>query len=170
MILGIAPLVVVALLVVVPVAGSGDAAPIALGAGIAAVALVAWSLRTGATPPLLMAVLLLLVEFAASIVFGDVGIGFVPVAAAGLYLVIELTMRSLEVRGRHAGWRSFRPADAVSVGGVAIGVAAIAWLVALASSGRELPEGIFVQAVGIAAAAGVIGVIWVLVSRDQPGE
>lgn len=170
MILAVAAVVVAGLLVVLPVAGAGTAAPIALGAGIVAVALVAWSLATGATPPLLMAVLLMLVEFAGSLVFAGARLALVPIAAAGLYLVVELSLRSLELRGRHPGWRSFRVSDAIGVATVTLLVGVMAWLVAIAATGFDLPEGIFIQAVGIAAAAGVIGVIWLLVGRDQPGR
>ena len=166
MTLAVAALLVTGVLGVLPLAGAGTAAPIAIGAGIAAVALVAWALTTGATPPLLMAVLLLFVEFAAALVLGDAGLSLVPMAAAGLYLVVELSLRSLEVRGRHPGWRSFRLSDAVGVAAVAFLFGAMAWMVAIAATGFDLPEGIFIQSVGIAAVAAVIGVVWLLVGRE----
>ena len=166
MILAVAALLVAGVLATLPLPSAGTAAPIAIGAGIGAVALVGWALATGATPPLLIAVLLLFVEFAGTIVFGDPGLFLVPIGAAGLYLVIELSLRSLEVRGRHPGWRSFRVSDAVSVAAVTFLVGALAWMVAMGATGFDLPEGIFIQSVGIAAAAAVIGVVWLLVGRE----
>jgi len=165
-ILAIAALLVAGVLAVLPVPSAGTAGPIASGAGVGAVALVAWSLATGATPPLLMACLLLFGEFAGTIVFGDAGMHLVPMGAAGLYLVVELSLRSLEARGRHPGWRSFRLSDAMSVGAITFLVGATAWTVAIASTGFDLPEGIFVQSVGIAAAAAVVGVVWLLAGRE----
>ncbi len=161
-----ASLAVAAALALLPVIGAGQGAPIALGAGLAAVAFVAWTLSTGVTPPIIMATLLLTVELAGVVVFGDPPLGLVPIAAAGLYLLVELSMRSLETRGRHPGWREFRWVDAVRTGGVAVLVGLITWLVTILATGPDLPGGIFMHSVGIAAAAAVIGVIWLLVGRE----
>ena len=170
MILAAAAIVVAGLLAVLPAIGTGTAAPIALGAGIIAVGFAAWSLSTGATPPLLLAVLLLLAELAGSLVFGNAATGLVPIGAAGLYLVVELSMRSLEIRGRHPGWRSFGWADATSIAGVALAVGTMAWLVSTLADGIDLDAGIFLHGVGIAAAAAVLGVLWLLVGRDHPAS
>ena len=167
MTLAVAAVLVAALLAALPITGSGTAAPIAVGAGLAAVAFVAWSMSTGATPPLLLAVLLLLAEYGGVIRFGTGWLALVPIAAAGLYLLIELSVRSLETRGRQPGWRAFRWSDTFRVGGVTALVGLMAWFVALLATGTEPPGGIFMHAVGIAGAAAVIGVIWLLVARED---
>jgi hypothetical protein len=154
------------LLVVLPVTEAGKAAPIAVGAGIAAVALLALSLGTGVTPPLLLAGLLIVADFAAVLVLGDAHWGIAPVAAGGLYLAVELTMRSLEVRGRLPGWRTFTTVDGVAVAVTTAGIAAMAWVAAIVGTADALPRGIFAQAVGVAAVAAVIGILWVLVDRE----
>jgi hypothetical protein len=165
-ILGAAALVVSALLVVIPVTGAGKAAPIAVGAGITAVSLLALALGTGVTPPLLLAALLIVGDFAAVLVLGDAHWGIAPVAAGGLYLVVELAMRSLELRGRLPGWRTFTAGDAVAVAAVTAGIVAMAWVAAFVGTADALPRGIFAQAVGVAAVAAVIGILWVLVDRE----
>jgi hypothetical protein len=153
-------------LVVFPLVEAGSAAPIAIGAGIAAIGLLALSLATGVTPPLLLAVLLILGDFGAALVLGDADRRMAPVAAGGLYLVVELAMRSLEIRGRLPGWRSFTVRDAVAVGAVTVAVVAMAWAAAAVGTGEALPGGIFTQAVAVAAVAAVIGIVWVLVDRE----
>ena len=169
MIVASAAIAVAVLLAALPIVGAGAAAPIALLAGFVAVAFTAWSVTTGATPPLLIAVLLLLGESAGVILFGSGWLALVPIAAAGLYLVIELSARSLEIRGYQPGWRDFAWPDALRLGGVALLVASMAWVAAFLATGTEPPGGIFMHAVGIAAAAAVIGVIWLLVGRDEVG-
>ena len=129
-------------------------------------ALLALSLGTGVTPPVLLAVLLIVGDFAAVLVLGDAHWGIAAVAAGGLYLVVELTMRSLEVRGRLPGWRTFTVGDGVGVVAIAAGIVAMAWVAAIVGSADALPQGIFAQAVGVAAAAAVIGILWVLVDRE----
>ena len=58
MILAIAAVGVAALLAVLPAFGAGTGTPIAVGAGVLAVGFTAWSVTSGATPPLVIAVLL----------------------------------------------------------------------------------------------------------------
>lgn len=168
MILAAAALAVAGVLVILPAFAAGEAAPIALGAGIIAVAFTGWTLASGATPPLLIAVLLLFAELAGSIVFGSASLALVPIAAAGFYLLVDLSIRSLETRGRHPGWRDFRWSDALRSTGVATLVGLMAWLVSALATGIDVPGGIFMHGVGIAAAAAVIGVIWLLVGRNDP--
>lgn len=166
MTLGVAAVVVAALLVALPVAWAGEAAPIAVGAGIAAVAALALAVATGATPPLLLAAFLIVGDFAAVLVLADAPWAIAPVAAGGLYLSAELTMRSLEVRGRLPGWRSFGAGDGVRLAGTTAAIAAMAAAATVVGSAEALPQGIFAQAVGVAAAAAVIGILWVLVDRE----
>lgn len=167
MILAVTSLTVAGVLVIVPAFAAGEAAPIALGAGIIAVAFTGWALASGATPPLLIAVLLLFAELAGAIVFGGARLALVPAAAVGLYLLVDLSIRSLEIRGRHPGWRDFRWSDALRITGVATLVGLMAWLVSVVATGVDVPGGIFMHGVGIAAAAAVIGVIWLLVGRGD---
>jgi hypothetical protein len=152
-------------LALVAALASGTAAPLAIGVGLMALGLTGWTLTTGAIPPLLIASILLFAEFTGLIVFEAAPRLAVPMAAAGLYLVVELAVRSLELRGIHPGWRSFAAADALAVAATALVVGLMAALVAAVAT-RSGPEGIFYDAVGIAAAAAVIGVIWLLVRRD----
>ena len=168
MTLAAAAIVAAGVLAMLPAIGTGTGMPIALGAGIIAVVFTAWSLSTGAIPPLLIAMLLLFAEQAGSIVFGNATTGLVPIGAAGLYLVIELSMRSLEVRGRHPGWRSFGRADAIGITGITLLVGTMAWLISALAGGIDLDGGIFLHGIGIAATAAVLGVIWLLVGRDHP--
>lgn len=168
MILAVATLVVAGVLVILPAFAAGEAAPIALGAGIIAVAFTGWGLASGATPPLLIAVLLLFAELAGSIAFGSARLALVPIGAAGLYLLVDLSIRSLEIRGRHPGWRDFRWSDALRTTGVATLVGLMAWLVSALATGIDVAGGIFIHGVGIAAVAAVIGVISLLVGRDDP--
>ena len=168
MILAVASLAVAGVLVMLPAFAAGEAAPIALGAGIIAVAFTAWALTSGATPPLLIAVLLLFAELAGSIVFGSARLAMVPIGAAGLYLLVDLSIRSMEIQGRHPGWRDLRRSDALRTTGIAALVGSMAWLVSVIATGIDVPEGIFMHGVGIAAAAAVIGVIWILVGRYDP--
>ncbi|GMQ85145.1 MAG: hypothetical protein BMS9Abin07_0710 [Acidimicrobiia bacterium] len=167
MILAVVALGVVTVLAIVPALEAGEAAPIALGAGTIALAFTGWALMTGATPPLLMAALLLFAEIAGAIVFGSARPAMVPIAAAGLFLLVEMSVRSLETRGRHPGWRDFRWSDAVRSTGVATLVGLMAWLVSVSATGIDVSGGIFMHSVGIAAAAAVIGVIWLLVGRGD---
>jgi hypothetical protein len=162
-----AAIFVASLLAALPIAGAGTGAPIAIGAGVLAVGFTAWSVTTGASPPLLIAALLLFGESAGVILFGAGWLALVPITAAGLYLVIELSVRSLEIRGKQPGWRDFRWSDILSVGSVAALVALMAWFVTILATGTEPPGGIFMHAVGIAAAAAVIGAIWLLVGRED---
>lgn len=166
MILAVAALALGAVLVALPVAGAGSAAPIAVGAGLASVALIALSLGTGVTPPLLLAVLVIVVDFGGVLVLGDADWRLAPIAAGGLYLLVELSMRSLEVRGRLPGWRSFSMRDGIGVAATTAAVAAMAWLAAIVGGRDAIPGGIFAQAVAVAAVAAVIGIIWVLVERE----
>jgi len=162
-----AAVLVASLLGALPIVGSGTGAPIAIGAGVVAVAFTAWSVTTGASLPLLIAVLLLFGESAGVILFGAGWLALVPITAAGLYLVIELSVRSLEIRGKQPGWRDFRWSDALNLGGVAALVALMAWVVTILASGINPPGGIFMHAVGIAATAAVIGAIWLLAGRED---
>jgi len=43
----------------------------------------------------------------------------------------------------------------------------MAWLVSASPTGLDLDGGIFMHGIGIAAAAAVIGVIWLLVGREE---
>ena len=168
MILAVASLAVAGVLAILPAFAAGEAAPIALGGGIIAVVFTAWAVTSGATPPLLIAVSLLFAELAGSIVFGSARLALVPIAAAGLYLLVELSIRSLEIRGRHPGWRDLRRLDALRTAGIAALVGSMALLVSVLATGIDVPGGIFMHGVGIAAAAAVIGVIWLLVGRNDP--
>jgi hypothetical protein len=169
-ILAIAAVGVAALLAVLPAIGAGTGTPIAVGAGVLAVGFTAWSVTSGATPPLVIAVLLLIVDYAGVIVFGQASPATVPIAAAGLYLLVELAVRSLETRGRYPGWRDFRRSDVFGVAGVTILFGVTSWFVAILATGFDPPGGIFMHSVGIAAAAAVIGVIWLLVGRDASAD
>lgn len=168
MILAVAALAVAGVLAILPAFAAGEAAPIALGGGIIAVVFTAWAVTSGATPPLLIAVSLLFAELAGSIVFGTARLALVPIGAAGLYLLVELSIRSLEIRGRHPGWRDLRRLDALRTAGIAALVGSMALLVSVLATGIDVPGGIFMHGVGIAAAAAVIGVIWLLVGRNDP--
>lgn len=168
MILAVASLAVAGVLAILPAFAAGEAAPIALGGGIIAVVFTAWAVTSGATPPLLIAVSLLFIELAGSIVFGSARLALVPIGAAGLYLLVELSIRSLEIRGRHPGWRDLRRLDALRTAGIAALVGSMALLVSVLATGIDVPGGIFMHGVGIAAAAAVIGVIWLLVGRNDP--
>lgn len=166
MILAAAALAVAMVIVALPVAHAGTGAAIAVGAGLAAIALTALSLGSGVTPPLLLAVLLVIGEYGAVLVVGEAPWWLAPVAAGGLYLLVELSMRSLEVRGRLPGWRAFAGRDAIAVSVTTAAVLAMA-AAAVIFGGREtLPGGIFAQAVAVAAVAAVIGIIRVLVDRE----
>jgi hypothetical protein len=160
-----AALAVAAALAVMPAFGAGTGMPIALGAGVGAVVFTAWTLLTGATPPLIIASLLFVIEIGGVVVLGHPPVALSPFAATGLYLLVELCSRSLERRGRWRGWRSFGVIDGVQVAGVTAAVGLMTWLVTIVSTRPDLPGGIFMHGVAIAAATAVIGVVWLLIRR-----
>ncbi len=159
-------MVTTAVAATVPAFYSEAATPIAVGVALAVIGAVAWSLLTGAIPPLFIGALGMLVTYGAVILFGSPPPVFVLVGAAGLYLTVELVMRSLELRQRHTGWQTFGAADGFLIGATAVGVGATTWLVSEVGQGAGESGGAFLSAVGIAAAAAVIGVVWLLARRE----
>ncbi len=127
--------------------------------------MIAGSLYTGSAVPLGAAVILLLVEFEVSVVLGATPITAAPIAAAGLYAIVELTLWSLEVRRRQPGWSSITGRDVARLIIVAAGFVAIVGFIQAVSTALPLAHGIVVQAIGLTAAAVTLATIWVLLGR-----
>ena len=133
------------------------------------------SLITGSAVPLGFAIVLLLVEFEVSVILGATPVAAAPIAAAGLYAVVELTLWSLEVRGRQPGWSSITGRDVARLVVVATGFIIVVGSIQALSGALPLAHGVVVQAIGLAAAAVTLTTIWMLLGRghredDRPGR
>ncbi len=148
-----------------PAFGSGNAAPLAVAAAIIAMLMIAGSLINGSAVPLGAAVVLLLVEFEVSVILGATPVAAAPIAAAGLYAIVEMTLWSLEVRGRQPGWSSITGRDVARFVIVATGFTIIVGSIQVVSTALPLTHGIVVQAIGLTAAAAAIATIWVLLGQ-----
>jgi len=126
------------------------------------------SMVTGSAAAIAVALLLFLGVFEASVLADAVSVWSVPLAAAGLFAVAELAFWSAALAGRGSGWSTITVFDGARLVIVTVAVGGVAALVLGLSTGLPVSHGILVQAMGVAAAAAAVAILWAL-ARERTG-